>query len=428
MINLSKSQTANYTKKTLLLFLLSLLLLIPLMMFDSISRDRQYNAKEAMEEIGKDWGETNSLFTPAIVIPYDSDKDKTKFLHIAPETYNAKVVLKPQKRKKGIYEAVIYNAEIAFEAEFDFNLYASKMIDSDFVKFDTTKVTLNLPKVRKSEISTLTINQKPIAMGFTKPDRIPINESWLKTPESVKIAISGVLSARGHSSFEAFLDAQKNTLEIESAWENPSFSSLLPDYHTIDSSGFKATYTSGNENPIFFSSFDSTRLKEYQQDEIKPLKIELYQGITEYRLIDRAVKYAYLFIALTFLALFLCEIASGKSVILLQYGLIGASLVVFYLSLLSFSEHLGFILAYILSSLSVIAPISLYTFSIMGEKRFAYIIGCIMVFLYVSLFLMLFQDAYALLIGTFIVMFAVYAAMFLTRHLNKPQESEAEAK
>lgn len=164
----------------------------------------------------------------------------------------------------------------------------------------------------------------------------------------------------------------------------------------------------------------SSRLTVYHQDEIKPLKIELYQGITEYRLIDRAVKYAYLFIALTFLALFLCEIASGKNVILLQYGLIGASLVVFYLSLLSFSEHFGFILAYILSSLSVIAPISLYTFSIMGEKRFAYIIGCIMVFLYVSLFLMLFQESYALLIGTFIVMFAIYAAMFLTRHLNKP--------
>lgn len=429
MINLPKSQTSNYTKKTLLLFLLSLLLLIPLMMFDSISRDRQYNAKEAMEEIGKDWGDSNSLVTPAIVIPYNSDNDKTKFLHITPETYNAKVVLKPQKRKKGIYEAVIYNAEIAFEAEFDFNLYeASKMIDSDFVKFDMTEVTLNLPKVRKSEISTLTINQKPIAMGFAKPERIPISESWLKTPESIKITISGVLSARGHSSFEAFLDAQKNTLEIESPWENPSFSSLLPNHHSIDSNGFKATYTSGNENPIFSFSFSSALLTEYKQDEIKPLKIELYQGITEYRLIDRAVKYAYLFIALTFLALFLCEIASGKSVILLQYGLIGASLVVFYLSLLSFSEHFGFILAYILSSLSVIAPISLYTFSIMGEKRFAYIIGCIMVFLYVSLFLMLFQDAYALLIGTFIVMFAVYAAMFLTRHLNQTQESEAETK
>lgn len=242
-------------QKTLLLFLLSLLLLIPLMMFDSISRDRQYNAKEATEEIGKDWGETNSFFTPMIIIPYDSDNNKTKFLHITPETYNAKVVLKPQKRKKGIYEAVIYNAEIAFEAEFDFNLYtASKMIDSDFVKFDMTEVTLNLPKVHKSEISTLTINQKPIAMGFTKPDRIPISKSWLKTPESIKITISGVLSTRGHSSFEAFLSAQKNTLEIESPWENPSFSSLLPNHHTIDSNGFKATYTSGNENPIFFFS------------------------------------------------------------------------------------------------------------------------------------------------------------------------------
>ncbi len=428
MINLPKNQTTNYTKKALLLFLLSLLLLTPLVMFDSISSERQYSATNAINEIGKDWGESNKLSTPVIAIPY-YDNNKIMILHITPEAYNAKVVLKPQKRKKGVYEAVIYNVEIAFEAEFDFNLYtASEMIDADFVKFDMTNVILNLPNVRKSEISTLTINQKPIAMKFAKPDRIPIDESWLKTPESIKITISGVLSARGHSSFEAFLDAQKNTLEIESPWKNPSFSSLLPNHHTIDSSGFKATYTSGNENPIFSSSF-SINIKDSfkdKKDVIKPLKIEFYQGITEYRLIDRAVKYAYLFIALTFLALFLCEIASGKNVILLQYGLIGASLVVFYLSLLSFSEHFGFILAYILSCLSVIAPISLYTFSIMGEKRFAYIIGLIMVFLYASLFLMLFQDAYALLIGTFIVMFAVYAAMFLTRHLNQTQKSEVK--
>ncbi|TLD86204.1 cell envelope integrity protein CreD [Helicobacter sp. MIT 05-5294] len=422
MINLPKSQTSNYTKKTLLLFLLSLLLLIPLMMFDSISRDRQYNAKEAMEEIGKDWGDSSVLFAPVIVIPYNTNENKKKFLHITPETYNAKVVLKPQQRKRGIYEAVIYEAETTFEAEFDFDLYAiSQMIDSGFVTFNIENIALNLPYMRKSEIISLSINQSPVSTKFTKPNHIPLASSFGDL-RSVKITINGVLSMRGHSSFEVQPSAQKNTLEIESTWKNPSFSSLLPNHHSVDSKGFKATYTTGNENSIF--SFSNTA--NYQQDAVKPLKINLYQGITEYRLIDRAVKYAYLFIALTFLALFLCEIASGKSVILLQYGLIGASLVVFYLSLLSFSEHLGFAIAYVLSSLSVIVPISLYTFSIMGEKRFAYIIGCIMVFLYVSLFLMLFQDAYALLIGTFIVMFALYAAMFLTRHLNKPQEMESK--
>lgn len=39
-----------------------------------------------------------------------------------------------------------------------------------------------------------------------------------------------------------------------------------------------------------------------------------------------------------------------------------------------------------------------------------------------SLFLMLKQDEYALLIGTFVAMLGVYAAMYFTRNLNKQKE------
>ncbi|EHL7955239.1 inner membrane CreD family protein [Campylobacter coli] len=94
-------------------------------------------------------------------------------------------------------------------------------------------------------------------------------------------------------------------------------------------------------------------------------------------------------------------------------------MIVFYLMLLSFSERIGFNFAYLFSSLAIIIPLSLYTLSIMGQKRFAIVMATILFILYLCLFIMLKQDEYALLIGTFIAMFGIYAAMYFTRNLNK---------
>lgn len=91
------------------------------------------------------------------------------------------------------------------------------------------------------------------------------------------------------------------------------------------------------------------------------------------------VKYSYSFsIVSTFLVLFLCELASKKNIILLQYAILGISLVLFYLMLLSFSEYIGFDLAYLISTLGIVVPISLYTLGIMEEKRFSIAIATIL--------------------------------------------------
>jgi hypothetical protein len=65
---------------------------------------------------------------------------------------------------------------------------------------------------------------------------------------------------------------------------------------------------------------------------------------------ERAIKYALLFIALTFAGFFLFEVLKNLSVHPVQYILVGVALAFFYLLLLSLSEHLGFGLAYGLSA------------------------------------------------------------------------------
>ena len=76
--------------------------------------------------------------------------------------------------------------------------------------------------------------------------------------------------------------------------------------------------------------------------------------IDNYRMGHRSVKYAPLFLVLTFITLWLSEILSGVRIHPLQYLLLGAGMSVFYLLELSLAEHIGFLAAYIAASSAIV--------------------------------------------------------------------------
>lgn len=346
----------SLTLKGVLIFLISGALLIPLFMLNSLVEDRKYNAQNVISSIGKTWGD-DGFYTPRL------------YEKMLPQKLELWVNLKYEERTKGIYKVPLYTAFVDFNASFKVR---------DLNNFSENSINFLKGKLQNLEVNALKDN----------------------------LLVSGTLQLKGYHSFILNMQAKQNIIHINSNATNPSFESILPNDYSINKKGFDAFYEF--ENSVLGNDIEKERLS-----------IAFYQGVNEYRLIDRMMKYGYLFIVLTFLVLFLCELASKKNVILLQYAILGASLVVFYLMLLSFSEHIGFNLAYLFSSLAIIIPISLYTLSIMGEKRFAVVMAMVLFILYLCLFIMLKQDEYALLIGTFIAMFAIYAAMYFTRNLNK---------
>src|SRR3989338_10929315 len=89
--------------------------------------------------------------------------------------------------------------------------------------------------------------------------------------------------------------------------------------------------------------------------------VNLFREVTFYTLVSRTVKYAILFIALTFLAFYLFEVTSGIKIHPFQYILIGAALVLFYLLLLSISEHIGFGRSYLISSIMTLGLVTTYS-------------------------------------------------------------------
>lgn len=142
------------------------------------------------------------------------------------------------------------------------------------------------------------------------------------------------------------------------------------------------------------------------------------EGVSTYRLVDRVLKYAILFISLTFIAFFLTEIIYQLKLHPIQYLLIGLGLAEFYLLLLALMEHIGFLWAYIIAAVMTILLISLYSYFILKNKRGGVLIAILLAFIYSYLFAVLNLETYALLSGALLLFVVLSGVMFITRNLN----------
>ena len=144
----------------------------------------------------------------------------------------------------------------------------------------------------------------------------------------------------------------------------------------------------------------------------------MFYAVDHYFRVSRSVKYGVLFVLLPFVALFVMETLSKRRVHPIQYLLIAAAKAVFYLVLLSFSEHVGFVWSYLIAAGATTILVTFYTYTAMGWKNAGLLIGGVLVAEYVFLYAALASEDYALLIGS-LGMFAVLGiVMILTRKID----------
>ena len=130
------------------------------------------------------------------------------------------------------------------------------------------------------------------------------------------------------------------------------------------------------------------------------------------------MKYAALYILLTFATVWLIEVLSRVRVHPIQYVLLGGALCLFFLLELSLSEHLGFPVAYALASLLVIGMIGAYCWVVLQRLGRALIVGVGVALLYLYLYILLMNEDYALLIGSVGLFVILAAIMYATRRVD----------
>ncbi len=146
--------------------------------------------------------------------------------------------------------------------------------------------------------------------------------------------------------------------------------------------------------------------------------INLIQPVDLYSRVNRATKYGFLFIGFTFLALLMFDVIGGVRVSPVEYLLMGAAIVLFFVMLLAFAEVIGFTPAYIVASAAIAGLNTAYSAAVLKSWRRAWFIGGLLVSLYAILYILLSLEAFSLLIGSLLLFAALAGVMYGTRRVD----------
>jgi inner membrane protein len=219
--------------------------------------------------------------------------------------------------------------------------------------------------------------------------------------------------------------AGSTAVSLQSSWPHPSFAGrFLPSDREINDDGFSARWQ--------VSELASSAAADVVagKSNLDTLAVELIDPVNPYVMSDRAIKYGLMFIALTFVTVGLTELLTGRRVHPVQYLLVGLALSLFFLLLLSLSEHLPFLVAYLIAAGAAAAVLTQYAAAMLGGWWRGLAFGGGIALLYGALYVLLSREQTALVIGA-VLLFAVLAGvMTLTRKLDWYRlvgESDAEA-
>jgi inner membrane protein len=436
-----------------LISLLVILMNSPLSMVSDIVEERSQLYSNVLSGIANTWGHTQKLQGPALLIPYTekfisvkvlTDKDgnerkvnQTIYEHhiaiILPEDLNIDADLLSRSLNRGIYDALVYTADLNITGSFqrpDINKLSNHI---DEVHWDRAWLTLGISDTQAinnvsslhwqtNEQNTSNIDFEPgtrivdtISNGFHAPIDLSSNDLPLnKTIYNFSLNID----TNGSQGFYFAPFGKVTNVNISSDWPHPSFQgNILPDHRKVADTGFKASWSVPNLARNYPQIW-TLKSQEFNLDEFSA-GVNLFESVSLYSKITRAIKYGSLFFILTYITFLIFELAIGKRLHIVQYGIIGLALSMFYLTLLSMAEHAGFFRAYLSAASIIITMVSLYVYAAMRSIGSAAIIGILLSGLYFMLYTMLKLEEHALLSGTVLLLVILAVMMYLTRNMGK---------
>jgi inner membrane protein len=422
-----------YLKLGAIVFI-TLVLLIPTSMIRSLITEREATQNEAIKEVSSKWAEQQTISGPFVSIPYYryvkevSPKDSAEkivqvkdYLHILPSQLNISGNINPEKRYRGIYEIVVYNSKLEISGTFNKFVLAALDIQPKDISFDKAEFVVGIDDLRGIEEQiNLSWNNESISFnpGVSSDDVVKsgINAVVKMDPkDSSTYQFKLSLNLKG-SQLLYFTPVGKVTdINLSSDWPNPSFNgAFLPDKREISEKGFKANWNilhlnrnfpqvwTGSQHTISKSSFG----------------IDLILPVDNYQKSYRSIRYAILFIGFTFLVFFFIEVLNKVFIHPVQYILVGVALIVFYTLLLSFSEHMKYNLAFIISALSTLLLIAGYVKAILKSSQLSLLISGILTVLYTFIFVIIQLQDYALLIGSIGIFIILGLVMYFSRKID----------
>lgn len=417
----------NALVKLAALGFLGLLLLVPVGFVLGLVRERESRLTEVQASIAATWGQQQTLAGPVLALPL-ADPQTSRVL-LLPAHLTATGQLTPERRSRGIFDAAVYTADLQLRGSFAPPDLDRLGLSEDQIRWDQARVLLSIsdPHALTRGIA-MTWDGKPIELEVAEAEpSLPGHTLSTRTPIPAPRSASGIpfaleLPVRGTGRFAIAPLGASTELRLAAPWPSPAYiGGYLPTQHAETADDFEASWQVTQVSRPYPQVWRTDRVDAavlMRAIEDTAAGVTLTIPADAYQQTERAAKYSILFIALTFGTFLLCELATRDRLHPIQYLLVGAALCLYYLLLLSLTEHLGFKASYWLSSAATILLISGYARAILASRKLALTLLGWLTLLYGYLYFILQLEDYALLAGALGLFVILATFMWTTRHLD----------
>jgi inner membrane protein len=435
--------------KIALIGIVAVLLQIPVQMIRGLVAERKQTRDSVIAEVARGSSEAQRLIGPVLYVPWTRRsaeattttdegghsrtvrKEKVEHGHVAllPATLSVEGNIDLQQKHRGIYTAQVYTLNATLRGTFTLPPDLGMPEGPGTLVWGRALLVLGIQDTRGIRDGVkLDWNGAQPALypggvdAAGTPNGIHADLGLLpanKTPITREFSIA--LSLLGTERLDIVPVGAATTVALASAWPHPSFTGrILPDAGTkISREGFAAHWRTShfatNLAQLHQRCMQSRQCDAFSQHS---LTVSFVQPVDLYQTVERSVKYGFLFIGLTFAAFFLFEVLKRLSIHPVQYALVGLALAIFFLMLISLSEHLGFATAYAIASASCVTLNGYYVAHVLKSVRRGALFALALGALYGLLYVLLRAEDHALLMGSMLVFACVASAMVATRRLD----------
>jgi inner membrane protein len=371
---------------------------------------------------------------------------RTFVLTAVPATLDVQGQTRADLRRRGLFKVHSYGAQLTLEAAWAdlAALQPQRQQANSRLQCEAPLLNLALSDVRGVRSAQVALDGRPFTVrpgtGDTRRPRglhVVLDEASAAPQAGLKARV--VLELAGTGELALVPAADTTRFNLQSDWPHPSFGGrFLPTAHDITAAGFSARWAVSSlatDAPAELQrgggvcpgaadasrpsiSLNNPYAEPTTRACLDTLQVSFFEPVNPHVLSDRAIKYGLLFVVLTFVAVALVEVLSGRRVHPVQYLLVGLALSLFFLLLLSLSEHWPFALAYLVAAGACALLLGYYAAHMLGRAAAGAAFGASIAGLYGLLYALLQMEQNALAIGSVGLFAAVAAVMVLTRRID----------
>lgn len=431
--------------KMLMVVVLTLAILLPLAMIRGTISERQAYRQQAVADIAASYAGAQAFAGPVLVVPYSElveaeERDAQGVLHkvlrrearqwtFFPAALDVRAQLQPGTRRRGLHEVRVYELRDAVAtARFDVQLPVEepgreRRIEAPWLSYAIADVRglLGTPRLKVDGVERAIAQGARGGPGIHARLPVPAVDGRLRFDARLDFTLGGT------ESLALVPLGDRNRFAIASRWPHPRFEGdFLPRTRKIDAQGFDAHWEVSSLATRAQAQFlEGQRFPQREGDGrsaagggIDAVGVSLVEPVNVYSQADRASKYGLLFVLLTFVGFFMFELIKALPIHPIQYGLVGLALAIFFLLLVSLSEHVAFGWAYLASSVACIGLLGFYLSAVLRSSARGLGFAAMLALLYAALYGLLVSEDNALVLGAGLLFAILAAIMVVTRRVD----------